>query len=114
MKINNGIKTPTHGYQSCNTSYLLISGGYVKVRESLSTRVIIWVNTILNHFDTRTILPRYVGSCMVYIPEWYQKQKYHQLPIPYQYQKMRNPHYRYSNGIRKRRYQSNTGYNLIV
>ena len=30
--------------------------------------VIIWVNTILNHIDTRAILPRYEGSIMVYNP----------------------------------------------
>ena len=41
---------------------------YVKVRESLSIRIIIWVDTILNHIDTRMILPRYEDSCMVYRP----------------------------------------------
>ena len=30
-------------------------------------RFIIWVNTILNHIDTRTILPRHKSPCMVYI-----------------------------------------------
>ena len=30
-------------------------------------RVIIWVNVILNHVDTRMILLRYEGFCMVYI-----------------------------------------------
>ena len=30
----------------------------VKVRDSLYTTVIIWVNITLNHIDTRTILPR--------------------------------------------------------
>ena len=29
--------------------------GYVEVRESLYTRVIIWVHTILDHIDTRVI-----------------------------------------------------------
>ena len=71
ININNGIKEPTHGYQNCNTSQILIFGGYVKVRESLYTRVIIWVNTILNHIDTREFLPRYEGSCNVYRPKWY-------------------------------------------
>jgi hypothetical protein len=33
------------------------------------TRVIIWVNTILGHINTRTILPRYKGSCIVYRPK---------------------------------------------
>ena len=67
--INNGIKEPTHGYQNCNTNQIMIFGGYLKVRESLSTRVIIWVNTILNHIDIRAILPTHEGSCMVYRPE---------------------------------------------
>jgi hypothetical protein len=40
----------------------LTFGGYVKVRESLFARDITWVNTILN---TRVILPRYGGSCMI-------------------------------------------------
>jgi hypothetical protein len=37
ININNGDKTPTHGYQNYDTSQILISGGYVKVRESLYT-----------------------------------------------------------------------------
>ena len=65
------IKEPTRGYQSCDTSQMLILGGYVKVRDSLYTRVIICVNTIVNHIDTRVVLPRYESSCMVYRPEWY-------------------------------------------
>ena len=35
----------------------LVFSEYVKMRESFSTRVIIWVNTILNHIDTRAVLP---------------------------------------------------------
>ena len=58
INIDNGIKEPTHGYQNCNTSQILIFGGYVKVRESLYTWVIIYVNTILNHIDIRVILSR--------------------------------------------------------
>ena len=34
-------------YQNCNTSRILILGGYDKMRESLYTHVIIWVKTIL-------------------------------------------------------------------
>ena len=60
MKTNNGITEPTLGYQNCNTSQILIFGAYVKVREPLYTRVIIWGN--LNHIDTRGILPRYEDS----------------------------------------------------
>jgi hypothetical protein len=53
------------------TSQILICDGYVKVRESLNSQVIIRVNTILNDIDTRTVLSkyesRYENSCMVYI-----------------------------------------------
>ena len=45
IRINNGIKEPIRGYQNCNTNQILIFGGYVKVRESLYTRVVIWVST---------------------------------------------------------------------
>ena len=47
---------------------------YVKVIESFYTRVVIWVDTILNHIDTRTLLSRYEGSCMVVRPKWYRQQ----------------------------------------
>lgn len=39
---------PTGGCQNCKTSQIFVSGGYVKVIESLYTQVITWVNTILN------------------------------------------------------------------
>jgi hypothetical protein len=61
----------TCGYQNCNTSQISIVGGYLKVRESLYTRVIIWVNSILTHIDTGAILLKYEGPCMVYRSEWY-------------------------------------------
>ena len=64
---------------------MLICGGCFKVGESFYTQVIVWVNTILNHIDTRTILTKYEGSCMVYRPKWYRIQKYHQIPISYWY-----------------------------
>ena len=66
ININNGIKEPTCGYQNCNTSQIMKYGGYVKARESLYTQVIIWVSTILNHIDTKAVLPGYEGLCMVY------------------------------------------------
>jgi hypothetical protein len=47
-----GIKDSTHGYQNYNTSQILMFGGYVKVKESLYTRVNIWVGTILKYIDT--------------------------------------------------------------
>ena len=55
ININTGKKEPTRGYQNCNTSQILIFGGYLKVRESLYTQVVIWVNTILTMNDTRVI-----------------------------------------------------------
>ena len=67
ININNDIKEPTHGCQNCNTRIILISGAYFKMKESLYSQIIVWVNTILNHIDTSTILPRYEGPCMVHI-----------------------------------------------
>ena len=55
ININNGIKKPTRKYQNCNTSQILIFGGYVKVGESLYTWVIIWVNTSLDQINIRVI-----------------------------------------------------------
>lgn len=52
------------------------------------TRVIIWVNAILIHSDSRVILARYEGSSMVYRPEWYRKQKYGHMPTPTGIKKM--------------------------
>ena len=58
------------------------------MRESLYTRVIIWVNIILNQIGTRAILPRFEGSFVhstqirvvlkqnfgqIHIPCWYSK-----------------------------------------
>ena len=40
-------------------------GGYVKVREILYTRVIIWVNAILNHVVNKAILHMHESSCMI-------------------------------------------------
>ena len=71
INTNNGIKEPTHKNQNGNTNEILIFSGYVKVRESLSARVIIWVITILNHINTKAVLPRYAGSCMEYRTRWY-------------------------------------------
>ena len=44
MGINNGIEEPTGEYQNCNTSQIMIFGGYVEVRGTL---FIIWNNAIL-------------------------------------------------------------------
>ena len=49
---------------------ILVKCKYCMTRwEYLYTCIIIWVNTILNHIDTRVILPMYEGSYMVYVPE---------------------------------------------
>jgi hypothetical protein len=84
ININSGIKEPTYGYlQNCNTNQLMVFGGYVKARESLFTRVMNWVTTILNHIDTWMVLPRCEGVCMVHRPKVYRKQKYRQYRYPY-------------------------------
>ena len=69
INLKNDIKETTCGHQNCHTSQILIFGGYVKAREPLFTQIIIRVNAILNHIDTRVFLPRYEGSCMIYRPE---------------------------------------------
>lgn len=71
ININNGIKGITCGYQNFKTNPILLFGGYFEVRESLYTHIILWVHSILNHIDTRAILPRYEGSRMVYRLKWY-------------------------------------------
>lgn len=80
IKINNGIEEHIHAYQICTTSQMSIFGGDVKIRESLYTGVIIWLNIILNQVDTKEILPRYEGSNID--PILSKTKKYHQLPIP--------------------------------
>jgi len=87
ININNDVKELTSRYQNCDINDILILGGYVKVRESLYVRVVVfWVQTILNYIDIREIFARYEGSCMVYRSYWHQKQ--------------RKPHYRYPNGVK--------------
>jgi hypothetical protein len=65
---NNAFKEPTHGCQNCNTSQILVFGGYLKVRESLYTYY--WVNNILKPYQYWGNLPRFGGSCMVSRPKW--------------------------------------------
>jgi hypothetical protein len=58
---HNDFIEPTRGYQSgINTSKRkLMFDGYVKMRESLTyTWILIGAITILNHIDTKMILPR--------------------------------------------------------
>ena len=86
---------------------------YILVKESLYTQVIIWLKTILNYIDTRGILPRYEDSCMVYRPEWYWKQKYCQIPIPYVYYKCEILILDTQMVLKKRRYQIDTDAYLL-
>ena len=73
INIDNGNNKLIHGCHNCSTTHnliLMMFVGYVKVRESLYALVIIWVDTSLNHVDTRVVpghfLPRYECPCMVY------------------------------------------------
>ena len=50
---------------------MLMFGRYVKVGESMYTRI----TTILKHIDNKTILLKYENSCMINWPKWYKKQK---------------------------------------
>lgn len=40
VDIKNGIKEPIHGYQNCNVSQILISGGNLKVRKFVDTHLL--------------------------------------------------------------------------
>ena len=67
ITINNGITEPTPGYQNVIPVKYWYLVGMSWGDNLLSTRVIIWVNTILHHIDTKAILPMYQGSCIIYI-----------------------------------------------
>ena len=67
ININNDIKNLSGG----NTNQILIFGGCFKMRESLDTCYYLG-QYHSNHIDTRAILPRYEGSCMIIRAEWYQ------------------------------------------
>ena len=72
ININNGINELTRGYQNYNTIQILISNRYVNVSlVSLCALIIIWIDIILNHTNTRVILYKYEDSCMIYRPECY-------------------------------------------
>lgn len=107
--IYNGVKEPTCEYQSFISNQMLILGGYVWVWQSLYVRLIIWVNTKLNRIDTRVILPRYESSSWYIEQNDMENKNTHQIHVPYWYQKTRNPHYRYLNGVNNGWYQANTG-----
>lgn len=113
ININNEIKEPTHGYKNCDTSQTLTFGGNVKARKSFYTQVNIWVRTIPNHIDARTVLRRYEGSCMEYRPECYREQNHCQTQIPYLYREMWIPHCKNLSGIFFKWYNVNTGINYL-
>jgi len=74
ININNSIKEPTSGYQNYSTNQRLILDGYLKVRKPFYAQVSSWVRSVLNHNNTRAILLRYEGVCMIFKPKWYQEQ----------------------------------------
>ena len=100
------------GIKICNTCQIWLFGGCVKARESLYAWVIMWFNTILKHIDSR----RFCLSMKVLVwyidPNGIENKSTVKSPYPTGIKKMWNPHYRYSNGIEKRRYQTNIGFNL--
>ena len=57
INVNNGIKEPICGYQTCNTNQTIDIWWACQGEGILYTWLITWVNTILNHIDTRVILP---------------------------------------------------------
>ena len=71
ITINNGITEPTPGYQNVIPGKYWYLVGMSRGENLLSTWVIMWVNTILNHIDTTAILPKYQGSYIMYTPERY-------------------------------------------
>lgn len=67
------LNKPPVGIKTNDTSQIVIFGGaYLKMREYLYPRFIIEVNTVLNLIDTKAILPRDEGFCMVCRLEWHQ------------------------------------------
>ena len=80
---NNGIKEPTHGCENCTISQILIFDIDIDIWRGVYFRIVIWVHIILNLIDTRFILPRYKGSCMVYKSSALKTKNTCQIPIPY-------------------------------
>ena len=84
ININNDIKEPP---RSIKTEIPVKYGcwvGFVKLRESLYTRILIWVETILNILVLGRFSLGMKGSCMLYRLEWYRQQKYPQIPYWHQ------------------------------
>ena len=101
--------------------------------KSLCTQVIIWINSIQNHIDTRmdtlghegscsfkphiytrVNLLRHEGACVVYRPEWSRTQNYCHILISYLVFKKCEILIldTYPNGLKNKRYQSNLGVNV--
>ena len=97
MRCVNNIK---QWYQnSCSNRILICLGGYVKVRELMYTRAIVWVDTILTIGGRFCLGTRALAWCID--PNGMQKQNTvnsHTLLVL----KMFLPHYRYPNGIKRR------------
>ena len=93
--------------RNCNASQISILGGHHKTEGSLYTRII-WVDISLIPYDTKIFLPRYERSCMVYRREWYKKQYYPCIYIPYMYERMKNSHYIHPSGVKERWWASPT------
>ena len=65
----------------------LIFGQYVKVRDPLCIRILIWVNISLNHIDTTAIILRYEGFLHVVYTRMASEKNNSQTPILYRCQK---------------------------
>ena len=70
MNINNDVIEPTHMHQKLQYESDIDIWWVCPVRDSLYTMVIIWVDTSLNHIDTRMNLLGLEVSSMAYRPEW--------------------------------------------
>ena len=59
------------GIKNFNTSQILIFGGISSGENLCIPKLFFWVDTILNHNDTGTYLPKHEGLDMIYRPERY-------------------------------------------
>lgn len=87
INTNYGIIEFTCEYQIRSTNQILIFGGYVEVKVSVYPQVFSWINTILDYIDTRIILSRYEGFCMICRPKQERKKSSHQNTHTHRYQK---------------------------
>lgn len=101
-------------YQDCNTNQILISSGYVEVRKSLYIYSSYWLgNTTLNCINTRKKPPNHEGFLHDIETQMIYKTKFTiKFPTPRCMKGMWNPQYRYPNGIKEWRYQTNTNYDI--